>query len=432
VGAEVDESLIFQNMTTTTNIPLSNDRKKRRAEDSIAVSDDEAPLENQYPSFLVAEPLQGHTIDLSIFGIQKLLKCAVGDVKTAKKLRNGSVLIEVASKAQAENALKMQKWVNTPIKVTPHRSLNTCKGIIRSRDLRDCSDSEVLEALSPEGVTHIKHVFTKKNGSTIPTNTFVLTFNKSVLPKSVKAAYLNISVEPYIPNPLRCFNCQKFGHGRSSCQHKAVCARCGNDGHDDAVCQEPARCVNCSGTHPSFSRECPEWAKQRAIVQIKTERNISFSEAKQIHQKQTPQSASTPKLGISYATACKTCNTISTQTDLTWPLDSKYPLSSNNAATSHHSIETQTQSTSNHTSNQATSASANISNIPHYSSTPKQKIQLGNTKPGPASSKQVLGKKPSKGSNDPISLFNRYGSLDSMDQEVELSPGRGPGGRKNR
>jgi hypothetical protein len=73
------------------------------------------------------------------------------------------------------------------------------------------------------------------------------------------------------------------------------------------------------------------------------------------------------------------------------------------------------------------------SNIPHYqSSTPKQKIQLVNYKPGPASSKQGPGKKPAKGSNDPISLFNRYGSLDSMDLEVELSPGKGPGGRKNR
>jgi hypothetical protein len=72
-------------------------------------------------------------------------------LKMPKKLRNGSVLIEVACKAQADNALKMQMWVSTPAKVTAHRSLNTCKGVIRCRDLRDCSDAEVLEALESRG-----------------------------------------------------------------------------------------------------------------------------------------------------------------------------------------------------------------------------------------------------------------------------------------
>lgn len=148
-------------MTTHTNThPQSNDRKKRRADDSLFVSDDDSS--SSYPAFLVVEPDSGHTIGISIFGIQKLLKCAVGDVKSAKKLRNGCVLIEVASKAQAENALKMKHWIDTPVTVSAHRSLNTCKGVIRCRDLRDCSEAEVLEDLSHEGVTQVKHIFNKK------------------------------------------------------------------------------------------------------------------------------------------------------------------------------------------------------------------------------------------------------------------------------
>ena len=403
--------------------PPSNDSKKRKADESLILAEDNSIV--GYPTFLVVETGSGQAIDLSIFGIQKLLKCAVGEVKSAKKLRNGSVLIEVASKAQAENALKMQNWVGVPVKVTPHRSLNSCKGVIRCRELRDCSDDEVLEALNPEGVTHVKHVFTKKNGTNVPTNTFVLTFNKPTLPKAVKAAYLQIPVEPFIPNPLRCFNCQKFGHGNNSCSHDAICARCSKTGHTDSDCEEHPHCANCSGPHPAFSRDCPEWIKQRAIVQLKTEKNISFGEAKQMHQQQT--SVPTPKPGVSYASTCKSCNSISTQTDFTWPLDSKIPIHFENVAPSHQSTETQTN-----TSTQASSSSSVVSsNIPRYSSTPKQKIQLHNSKPGPASSKQGLGKKPSKGSNDPINLFNRFGSLDSMDLEVNLSPRRGSGNQKN-
>jgi hypothetical protein len=420
VGAEVDEPFLFI-MTSTKTHPPSNDSKKRKADESLILSEDSSIV--GYPTFLVVEASSDKAIDQSIFGIMKLLKCGVGEVKSAKKLRNGSVLVEVASKAQAENALKMQNWAGVPVKVSPHRSLNSCKGVIRCRDLRDCSDEEILEALNCEGVTHVKHIFTKKNGANVPTNTFILTFNKPTLPKAVKAAYLHIPVEPYIPNPLRCFNCQKFGHGKSSCHHNAVCARCGNEGHSDDNCQEHPHCVNCSGPHPSFSRECPEWTKQRTIVQIKSERNVSFSEAKQLYMQQANV---TTQRGKTFAAVLKATCSVSTQTIFTWPLDSKIPIATDSTTSSHQNIDTQT----NTTSTQASFAAS--SNIPRYSSTPKQKIQLHNPKPGPASSKQGLGEKPGKGSNHPINLYNRFGSLDSMDLEANLSPKRGSGNRKNK
>jgi hypothetical protein len=54
-----------------------------------------------------------------------------------------------------------------------------------------------------------------KNGVKHPTNTFVLTFGKPSTPKFVKVAYLKIPVEMFIANPLRYFNCQRFGHGKT-------------------------------------------------------------------------------------------------------------------------------------------------------------------------------------------------------------------------
>ena len=429
-------------MNTNTTNPSSNDRKKRRADDSLIISDDDYNA-NSYPTFLVVEPNNDGKIELSIFGIQKLLKCAVGDVRNAKKLRNGSVLIEVASKAQADNALKMHTWVNTPVKVTPHRSLNSCKGVIRCRDLRDCKDEEVLEALNHEGVTHVKHIFTKQNGSAIPTNTFVVTFNKPTPPKFVKAAYLYIPVEPFIPNPLRCFNCQKFGHGQNSCNHKPLCARCGLEGHKDTDC--PAvqpKCANCSGDHPAYSRQCPEWSKQQKIVRIKTERNVSFSEAKSIYSQQT-SSVSSGQPGVTYASVAKTLKSVCTQTDVTWPNGKaaatviEHP-SLSCVANTHNTTETQTSNTEDDShlgavggssSTKPTSLVAPASSTPIAKknfAAPKTKIVLNESKPGPASSKPGFANKPSKGSGDPIKLFNKFGSLDGMDLEVNLSPKRGP------
>jgi hypothetical protein len=118
-----------------------------------------------------------------IFAIQKLLKCAVSDAKSVKKLRNGAVLIEVTLKAQADKAMKMSTWIGVRVKVSPHRSLNMSKGIIGCRDLRDCSDDEILDALRPEGVTNVKHIWSNISGIKQPTNTFVLFFCQIVCSK---------------------------------------------------------------------------------------------------------------------------------------------------------------------------------------------------------------------------------------------------------
>lgn len=434
---------IFNMTTTNPNQPTSNERnKKRRADESLIIADENMGSAEVFTPFLVAEPTTEKQIDLSIFGLQKYLICALGEVKSAKKLRNGSVLIEVFSKGQAEKALAMKVWLGAslneiPVRVTPHRSLNSSKGVIRCRDLRDSSDEEVLEALQPEGVTNVKHIMTKRNGTLQPTNTFVLTFAKPSPPKSVKAAYLHIPVEPFIPNPLRCYNCQKFGHGKTSCQHVLVCARCGKEGHADADCHDDeTRCVNCSGSHPAYSKECPEWAKQHAIIKIKTERNISFTEAKQLHNQQIN---SLSKYTVSYATACKTATcSVSTQTDFTWPLDADRPALTK-LATSHAQTEP-IDSTKDLTSlgaaggnsintSKTTQEIPSCSYVPRQSSTPKKKIDLIN-KPGPLSSRQAPGNKLSKGSDDPIKVFNKYGSLESMDLEVYRSPMKGSGSRK--
>jgi hypothetical protein len=119
-------------------------------------------------SLLSLKQLMASPSNTLIFAIQKLLKCAVGDVKSVKKLHNGAVLIEVISEAQADKALRMSTWFNVHVKASPHRSLSMSKGIIRCRDLWDCSHEEILDALRHEGVTKVKHILSNKNGMKQP------------------------------------------------------------------------------------------------------------------------------------------------------------------------------------------------------------------------------------------------------------------------
>jgi hypothetical protein len=251
------------------------------------------------------------------------LKCAVGDVEEAKKLRNGTVLIQVRTKVQATNALAMSTWIDQAITVTPHRSLNTSRGVIRCREFHDCDESEVLEALCNEGVTEVKRMMTKKNGMLEKTNTFIVTFGLPSPPKSIRVAYMKLNVDPYVPNPLRCYNCQRFGHGKSNCKRKAICAKCSQEGHSDNDCQNTPHCANCAGQHYAYSKDCDEWKKQKEITRVKFEQNTSFSEAKRIVEQimhsntancNTPNGKST---GVSYAqVTAKKLISVEVQTDL--------------------------------------------------------------------------------------------------------------------
>ena len=49
--------------------------------------------------------------------------------------------------------LGLTQLAGVPVKVSPHRSLNKNRGVIRSRDIADCNVEEIAEELQPQGVT---------------------------------------------------------------------------------------------------------------------------------------------------------------------------------------------------------------------------------------------------------------------------------------
>ena len=61
-------------------------------------------------------------------------------------------------------------------------------------------------------------------------------------------------VLPYIPNPLRCFKCQKIPYGKSTCYGRLTCACCQLD-HDSKACQYDRACINSKRQQFAYSRE---------------------------------------------------------------------------------------------------------------------------------------------------------------------------------
>ena len=146
-------------------------------------------------------------------------------------------------------------------------------------------------------------------------STLILTCNTPSLPQSVKAGYLNIPVVPYIPNPLLCFKCHKFGHGQNTCRGKLTCARCGQCDLDDKTFHKDLECTNYKGKHFAYSRECPRWKFEKPVQQVKVVKHLSFTEARHVVETVAP-----PVSGKSYAAVVRvSTNNTSVQTYLTWP-----------------------------------------------------------------------------------------------------------------
>jgi hypothetical protein len=122
-------------MATANTTTIPSDNAQRKAIDILTVSDEDE-ADPAFPHFLVVESTTYEPIKHSTFALQKILQCAVGTVKNAKKLRNGKVVIEVLTKAQAVSAMSMQTWIDVAVKVTPRRSLYVSRGVIRCRDFR--------------------------------------------------------------------------------------------------------------------------------------------------------------------------------------------------------------------------------------------------------------------------------------------------------
>lgn len=217
---------------------------------------------------------------LSPFLVAKCLKETIGPGYKATKLANGDLLLELRDRKQHEKLQNLVSFGDFPVTVTPHRTMNTSRGVVSDDDLKELTEKELLDGWSDQNVINVKRIRMRRDGKEIETKHLILTFNSSVLPETIETGYVKIRVRPYIPNPLRCYKCQRFGHSSQNCRGRMTCAKCSDTEHSSETCSNTPHCVNCNGEHAAYSRSCPSWKKEKEIVTIKVKENLSFKEAR--------------------------------------------------------------------------------------------------------------------------------------------------------
>lgn len=289
---------------------MTKNKQKRQHENSS--DSDSSTTSNNWPRFIMVESIDktNAITKLSPFVILKALQGISGEPKSVKKLRSGEILVEVEKQSHSRNLLNAKTFAGITISASPHKSLNFSKGVVRCRDIEMCSVDELKIELKDQGVVDVRQATTKRNGEIIKLNTYILTFSTPKRPEEIKIAYFKVKVDAFIPSPLRCFKCQRFGHHKDSCKKNcSTCARCGEEGHEMDTCQKAHKCVNCNGPHTSFSKDCTKWKFEVQVQTVRTHNNISFPEARKLVESTLPK-------GQTYAqVATKQYATIATQTD---------------------------------------------------------------------------------------------------------------------
>ena len=208
-----------------TNMDIQNKTKKKNR--AYLDSDSENENETVFPRFLIIvstdpdRPLS----KLSPF-VKMYLECSnITEILPKVEIWCSS---RGNDKVHVESLFKLKQLFSIPALCKPHSSLNTSRVIISCPDLAEVS-TEDIDGLADQIVIQARRITKTRDGIKRETNTIIVTFQTTIVPKTLKVGYLKVPVDLYIPNPLQCYTCFKFGHHESRCNSgsdKKLCLRC--------------------------------------------------------------------------------------------------------------------------------------------------------------------------------------------------------------
>jgi len=152
--------------------------------------------------------------------LTKVLHDAVGTVDI-KPLRDGSLMITCSDAKQRNDMIKMTNLGGKEIKCFVWGQKKTVQGVITGIST-ELTTEEILENVSGAKVVKARRLLYLKNGTKQESLSILLQFQEEMLPTRVKVGFMSFQVRPYVPPPLRCFKCQRFGHVAAICRGSGV------------------------------------------------------------------------------------------------------------------------------------------------------------------------------------------------------------------
>ena len=84
--------------------------------------------------------------------VKAIDSAANGKIINVTKLSNNFLILETNSAKQSQPLLNIKSLEDTPLNIIHHNSLNFTRGIIKTPDLKDMSEEDIIAELYSQGV----------------------------------------------------------------------------------------------------------------------------------------------------------------------------------------------------------------------------------------------------------------------------------------
>lgn len=189
------------------------------------------------------------------------------------------------TRQQAHIFYKTKQIGGYQVKITPKKENKPIfKGISHQIDT-EIETEEIKQEINKTN-TSIEKVermtrYNRNTGEREPIPTIILYFSKP-LPDTIKIAYSQHKVKTYIPKPVRCYKCQKFGHISEKCNAKQKCPKCAQEHTYEQCNQTNTKCTNCGGNHSAGYKGCEKYLDAKHITEMSAINRISYAQAAKI------------------------------------------------------------------------------------------------------------------------------------------------------
>lgn len=260
----------------------------------------ETELLKEARRFVIVSRIDGGSLSkISPFAIERVFN-KFGEVRDIFRRKDGKLMIEAEDFMHAQKLTTITNIEDHDVTVEFSAKMNSCKAVVRDEDMIHWDMDELLTNLAPQGVIDIKNIKSRRRNPKdqsgkrdadnraewYPTPTFIITFDLPERPQFLKIGYTRLETRDYIPDPIRCFQCQQFGHFRTSCKNVAVCVRCSETEHRPEPCKRGIKCSNCGGPHFASWRICPIYKEEYNIQKLCVQYRVPYQSAKAIFKDQ--------------------------------------------------------------------------------------------------------------------------------------------------
>lgn len=222
--------------------------------------------------------VQGHDKQkINPFTVGKILKTHSQDVSFIK--RTGRNITIVCPNYLAANNVVSSPHLKQYIVFVPSNRIESI-GVVYVEP--SVTEDELLEdAYSTFAILKATRIKKRVNKELIDTHFVKLTFDSEKLPSHVTLNFVRMPVEQFQLPVKQCFNCFSYGHTiKSPCNRDKLCRDCGEQFHGSPCTREKC-CMHCKGKHSANNKSCPEYIRQKSIMDRMVYHRESYYEASQ-------------------------------------------------------------------------------------------------------------------------------------------------------